>query len=147
MLGIRGGDPGWFLRGYDLIKLPYLLYVFGKTGLSKQCRSRSDATECGTWSGSTLFATHQTILHTFIGSKSNLLNSSIRGIWIFRVNTVSQISHENEILSQRVGVAVGGWGEGIWLNPTESAPEVLKIYIIYYTVCLRNDKKKKKKKN
>ena len=29
----------------DLIEFPYLLYVFGETGLSKQCRPRSDAAE------------------------------------------------------------------------------------------------------
>ena len=32
--------------------------MFGQTGLSKQCRPRSDAAECGIWSGSILFATH-----------------------------------------------------------------------------------------
>ena len=30
---------------------------FGRTGLSKQCRPRSDTKECGVWSGSTLTAT------------------------------------------------------------------------------------------
>ena len=39
--GIAGADPGWFLcgggGGVHLIKLPYSLYVFGKTGLNKQC--------------------------------------------------------------------------------------------------------------
>ena len=28
------------------VKLPYLLYVFGKTGLSKQCRLNTDAAKC-----------------------------------------------------------------------------------------------------
>ena len=52
---------GW---GLDLIKCPYLPYVFGKTGLSKQCRLRSDAGKCGVWSGSTLFATYPAIFIT-----------------------------------------------------------------------------------
>ena len=46
-----------------MIKLPYLLYVSGQTGLSKQCRCRSDAAKWGVWSGYTLFATHPAILH------------------------------------------------------------------------------------
>ena len=33
-------------------------------GLSKQCRSWSDATERGVWSGSALFATHPAVLDT-----------------------------------------------------------------------------------
>ena len=33
------------LKGFDLIKFPYLLYVFEQTGLSKQCRPRIDAAE------------------------------------------------------------------------------------------------------
>ena len=40
------------LVGVDLIKLPLLLYVFGQTDLSRQCRLRSDAAERGVWSGS-----------------------------------------------------------------------------------------------
>ena len=64
-----GADPAGFLRGVDLIVLPYLLYVFGQTSLSKQSRPRSDAAERGVWSGSTLFATHPAILHIFIGNK------------------------------------------------------------------------------
>ena len=59
----------FFLRGFHLIKLPYFLYVFGKTGLSKQCRPRSDSSERGVWSGSTPFATPPAILYTFIGWK------------------------------------------------------------------------------
>ena len=46
----RGGSRG-LLRGHDLIILPYLLYVFGQTGLSKHCRLRSDAAKGGVWSG------------------------------------------------------------------------------------------------
>ena len=38
--------------------VPYLPYVFGQTGLSKQYRPRWDAAERGVSSGSTLFATH-----------------------------------------------------------------------------------------
>ena len=39
------------------------------TGLSKQCRPRSDAAKRGVWSGSTLFATHAAISQTLTGSK------------------------------------------------------------------------------
>ena len=45
-------------------KILYIHYVFRKTGLSKQCRPRLDATECSVQSGSTLFATHPAILNT-----------------------------------------------------------------------------------
>ena len=38
--------------------LPYLSYVLGQTGLREQYKPRSDATECGICSGSTLFATY-----------------------------------------------------------------------------------------
>ena len=31
-------DPGWFLKGYDLIQFPYLLFIFRQTDLSKQYR-------------------------------------------------------------------------------------------------------------
>ena len=41
--------------------LLYLPKVFRQTSLSKQYRPRSDATECGIWSGPALFATHPTI--------------------------------------------------------------------------------------
>ena len=40
---LGGGGVGG--AGYDLIKLSYLPKLFGQTGLSKQCRPRSDATE------------------------------------------------------------------------------------------------------
>ena len=40
---VAGAGPGVFLREFDLIKLPYFLYVLGQIGLSKQCRLRSDA--------------------------------------------------------------------------------------------------------
>ena len=60
--GIRMISEG---RGFDLIKLLYLLHVLRQTGLSKQCRPRSGTAEHGVESGSTLFATHLTILHTF----------------------------------------------------------------------------------
>ena len=39
----------------------YLPYELGLTGLGKQCRSRSDITECGICSGFTMFATHLAI--------------------------------------------------------------------------------------
>ena len=109
-------------EGFDLIILSYLLYVFGKTGLAKQCRSRSDATERGVWSGSTLFCTHQTILHTFTGSKVDLLKRSLRKN-VLSLSNSSKISHEKEILSQ--------WGfERIPLTPSEFAPAGSKIWII-----------------
>ena len=47
-----------------LIKSAYLTVVFRQTGLDKQCRPRSDATERGVWSGSTLIAPHQAFLST-----------------------------------------------------------------------------------
>ena len=40
-----GGGGGGGRGVVDLITLPYLLYVFRQTGLSKQCKSRLDATE------------------------------------------------------------------------------------------------------
>ena len=43
--------------------LPYLPYVFGQTGLSKQSRPKWDTAECGFSSGSTLFVTHQAIFN------------------------------------------------------------------------------------
>ena len=58
--------------------LPYLFYIFRQTALSKQCRPRFDAAECGVWSGFTLLATNQAILHTFTGSKMGLLKRRIR---------------------------------------------------------------------
>ena len=78
VIAFKGTNPGRFLKGFDLIILPYLLYVFGQTGLNKQCRSRSDAAKRGVWSRSTLFATHPAILRTFTGSKMDLLRRSIR---------------------------------------------------------------------
>ena len=41
---------------HSLIMHRTFLSELGQTGLSKQCRSRSDAAERGVWSGSTLFA-------------------------------------------------------------------------------------------
>ena len=110
-------DPGGFLRRLDLIILPYSLYILRQTGLSKQCRLRSDATKCAVWSGSTLFATHPTILHTFSDSIMDLLKRSIRKSipnfsmkmkftefiqtfpWKWNLPNLSKLSHENEILS------------------------------------------------
>ena len=57
-LCIAQGHIQDFWRGVDLIILLCILYLFRQTVLSKQCRPWSDATECGIWSGSTLFATH-----------------------------------------------------------------------------------------
>ena len=65
--------PSWIngrermtVENYIMIKSPRKnvaeLQVLEQTGLSKQWRSRSDATFCGIWSGSTLFATHSTII-------------------------------------------------------------------------------------
>ena len=54
---IRGGSR-MISQGFDLIKLPHLLYIFGQGGLSKQGRPRSDAAESVIWSGSTQNAIH-----------------------------------------------------------------------------------------
>ena len=51
----------------NIIVLPYLLRVFGQTGLSKQSRPRWDAAKCGISSGSTLFATQPAIFRQNIG--------------------------------------------------------------------------------
>ena len=52
------------------------------TDLSKQCRPRSDvaATECGIWSGSTLFATHPAILHTLTGKIKRRMRWRVRDV-------------------------------------------------------------------
>ena len=65
-------------EGFDLIISPYLHYVFGQTGLRKQCRPRSDAAECVVWSEFTRFATNQAILHTFTSGKFGLLKRIIK---------------------------------------------------------------------
>ena len=62
----------------DLIKLPYLLYVFREKGLSKLCRPRSVAAERGVWSRSTLFAKHPAFLQTFMSSKMDMLKRNTR---------------------------------------------------------------------
>ena len=132
-------DPGRFMRGLDLIKFPYFLYVFGQTGLSKQCWPRSDAAERGVWSGSTLFATHPTILHTFAGRKIDLLKRNImlkgQEVWIFRVNTVyqnlskvSKISYEKEILGQK-GLRLNP----LWIRPWDRRTLLFFIHIFYVT--------------
>ena len=99
--GRQGRIKGGFLCGFDLIILPCLLCVYGQTSLSKQCRHRSDAAQCGVWSGSTLFATHPAILHTFTNSKMDLLKRSIS---IPKLSNLFNISYENETLKKR------GWG-------------------------------------
>ena len=96
---IPGVDPGRILRRFDLNIVPYLLCVFGQTGMSKRCRSRSDAAERGVWSGSTLFATHPAILHTFLGSEMDLLTRSTRKS-VPNLSNVSYISYENKFFSQ-----------------------------------------------
>ena len=58
-----GGGCRIILRVFELIIVPYLLYVIGQIGLSKQCRPKSGAVERGVWSGSTLFATHTAEFH------------------------------------------------------------------------------------
>ena len=63
----RGGSRG-MSEGVRFSHIT-VLYIFGQTGLSKQCRPRSDAAKRGVWSGSTLLATHPAILYTFTGSK------------------------------------------------------------------------------
>ena len=52
----------WLIWFFTVCK-SYLSKVFRQTGLSKQCRPRWDAAECGIWSGSALFATHPTCRH------------------------------------------------------------------------------------
>ena len=63
---------------FNLIKLPYLLYVCRQIDLSKPYRLGKDTTEHDVESGSTLFATHLTILHTFSCNKIDLLKRGIR---------------------------------------------------------------------
>ena len=63
-------------------------------GLCKQCRPRSDAAECGVWSGSIPFAIHTAIFFTHQGLVEwTILNFrtsmvSSKSVPIFRVNTV-----------------------------------------------------------
>ena len=76
--GGGGGDFKFFLRVFDLIKLQYFLYVFGKISLRKQCRPRPDAAERGVWSGSTLYATHQAIVYTFICCKMDFIEEKFK---------------------------------------------------------------------
>ena len=54
---------------------------------SKHCRPRSDATECGIWSGPTLLATHPAVCRR-INGLSNFKTSRVRsyGVTIFRAN-------------------------------------------------------------
>ena len=66
--------------------------------LRKQWRLRSDTEERGVWSGFTLSVTHQAILHTFTGSKKDLLKRSIRKSV---TNLSNLIKKSYKILSQR----------------------------------------------
>ena len=110
-------------------QLPYLFFTIRQTTLSKQWRTRLDSTECGIWSGSTLFATHPTILHTIIGSKMVLLKGSIR--WrekkceYLGIPNLSKISKENEILSQK-GVPLNPWNP-LWVHPCHAVNESMTV--------------------
>ena len=119
LITFSGADPGGLLRGLQFNTL-LTLYVFGQTTLGKQYRPRSDAAECGVWSGSTLFATHPAISHIFTGSKMDLLKRSTRKS-VQNLSNLYKISHKSETLSQRAS------GGGDQLNPapripSESAP-------------------------
>ena len=46
----------------DFLTYPYIPLVFRQTCLSKRCRPRSDATECGVWSGSSVSCIYPIIL-------------------------------------------------------------------------------------
>ena len=72
-------DSRGFLRGFELpyFKLPYLIYVFGQTGLSKQCRSRSAPQNAASDQG-LHFLPPPAILHTFTGGKMDLLKISVK---------------------------------------------------------------------
>ena len=54
------------LHTLKYFSLPYLLQVCRQTGLSKQFRPRPDATECGIWPGSTLFATYPAVVFVVV---------------------------------------------------------------------------------
>ena len=85
--------------GQGLIILSYLLYIFGKTGLKKQCRPRSDTT-------------HRAIWHTFTGSKMDLLKKK-------------SIRKSVLILSNYPKFSMRGFKEGFSRTPrapTEPAP-------------------------
>ena len=58
MIGLYRGGSRIVCEGFDLMKLPYLSYVFERTRLNKQCRPKL--------AGSTLFVTYSAILHTII---------------------------------------------------------------------------------
>ena len=73
--------------------LPYKLKVLGWISLCKQCRHRSDATECGIWSGSTLLAAHPTVCmntHTQL-IKWTCLNLRTSTIRILILKCLSQL--------------------------------------------------------
>ena len=99
-----GMDPGRFLRRLDFIKLPYLLFTFGKTGLSKQCRTRSDA---AFWS--TLFATYSAILHTSMGSKmgdEEKYKVMSKGCELFICVEILQPSQPNGVMPSAVSLPI-----------------------------------------
>ena len=57
-------------EGVRFDKITVLTLRIRTDRLSKQRRPRSDATERGVWSQSTLYTSLQAILHTFTGSKT-----------------------------------------------------------------------------
>ena len=76
---LTGADP-WvgISEGVLVNHITVLILRIWTDRLGKQCRPRSDAAECGVWSGSTLFATHPALLHIFTGSEIDLLKRSLR---------------------------------------------------------------------
>ena len=116
-----GAVPDGFLRLFDLIILPYLLYIFGQTGLSKQCRPRS---EYEVWSVSTPL-THPA-LRTFIGSKMDLLKEKCLKFIKFVQNSRWKWNFEWTVGSTEPS-----------RTPSESAPEISRNtwYCTLWHVC------------
>ena len=81
--GRRGGGGG-----VDLIILNYLVYAFPQTGLSKQCKPRSDAEE-----------------QAFTGSKLDLLKGIIKESVLNLISFFSKIYYKNIFFAKR-GVGV-----------------------------------------
>ena len=65
---VQGPGLGWNGRGMKLLCIfsharnSIFTLVIGTDWPGQTCRPRSDATECGIWSGPTLFATHPAVL-------------------------------------------------------------------------------------
>ena len=110
--------------------LPYLLYVFGQTGLSNSVDS--DQTPRNAASDQSLLClppTHLAILHTFTGSKMDLLKRSIR-----RMSQVYQI-YPKFLMKMKFCVKRRGSREGSTElpNPSESASAfVLDIFLLAF---------------